>query len=432
MKMTMDAEDERYRFFTSREFSMICSDRGDVNGSSVFASCSTALGLMWFATVILGRPCSLESVILPLSISERQSLERRFDCPSHFFDGPMRAFQTNWKHVFASIGATHRNIDQTTLEGATEQKYIEGVHVADAYAVYRACNSAEGDLKNTTTLVESYKLHSKHGVESGAVVGVMDVIRSKSADATGKMDGSVLGAIYATYGEKAALTVQAHCNETTQGGATLFDDSVSTKLGEVMAHFGEELSKARKRHKIERIVVANMDPAGLRKKIKAGKMLDPCDPKSIELMHGMLKGLSGRVWSPLKSLVGEALGGGMTYPSAFLQMAQEKEEALYKHLLKRGVAYSDIANVCILLSLSYSFQRSQVLRDSTVDEYQTVPDGTHYKLVFNNRHSRQHHLAEAHRLRLCLTLCLPPTNRCSSSSYQAWVIGSATYKTRKM
>lgn len=103
----------------------------------------------------------------------------------------------------------HRNIDQTTLEGATEQKYIEGVHVADAYAVYRACISAEGGLKSTTTLVESYKLHSKHGVESGAVVGVMDVIRSKSADATGKMDGAVLGAIYATYGEKAALTVQA-------------------------------------------------------------------------------------------------------------------------------------------------------------------------------------------------------------------------------
>lgn len=108
-------------------------------------------------------------------------------------------------------------------------------------------------------------MHSKHGTESGAVVSVMNVIRSKSADATGNMDGSVLGAICATFGEKASLKVQQACNNRMQGGATLFDDSVSSKLGEVMAHFDQELRKARKKHKLERIVAANMDPAGLQK-----------------------------------------------------------------------------------------------------------------------------------------------------------------------
>lgn len=114
-------------------------------------------------------------------------------------------------------------------------------------------------------------------------------------------------------------------------------------------------------------------------------MLDPRDANSIELMHGMLKGLSGRVWRPLKQLIGEALGGSMEYPSAFLRLSHEEEEALYKHLVNSRVVYNDIANLCVLLAFSYSFQRSQILRESTVHEYVLAPDGTHYRLVFKNR-----------------------------------------------
>ena len=385
MKMSMDSEDERFRFFTGREFSFICSERGDVNGSSVFSSCSMALSLLWFATVILGRPCSLESVILPLSTTERQSLEKRFGCPSQFFDGPIRGLQTNWGAVFATVGTMHRNIDYTMLERASEQKYVDGLHVADAYAVHRATVSARGDSQSIAALVESYKLHSKHGTDSGSVVGVMDVIRSKGVEGIGRMDGSVLGTIMATYGERACRKVQESCTNTLQGGATLFDDSVSGKLGEVMAHFDREMVKGRKKAKVERTVRANMDPAGLNKKVEAGRMLDPCDPKSVELMHGMLTGLSGRVWKPLKSLIGGALGVHMEYPSAFLQISRDEEETLYKHLVASRVVYTDIANLCTLLVLSLSFQRSQVLRDSTVDEFVLVPDGTHYKFSFKNR-----------------------------------------------
>lgn len=393
MKMTMDSEDERFRFFTGREFSFICSERGDVNGSSVFSSCSMALSLLWFATVVLGRPCSLESVILPLSTTERQGLEKRFGCPSQFFDGPIRGLQTNWGAVFPAIGTVHRNIDYAMLEKASEQKYVDGLYVADAYAVFRATvsvSSARGDSqgsrKDIAALVESYKLHSKHGTDSGAVVGVMDVIRSKGVDGVGKMDGSVLGTIIATYGEQACLRVREGCSNTLRGGATLFDDSVSGKLGEVMAHFDRELAKGRKKAKVERTVRANMDPAGFNKKIEAGKMLDPCDPKSIELMHGMLKGLSGRVWRPLRSLIGEALGATMEHqPSTFLRMSRDEGETLYKHLVPSRVVYADVANLCTLLVLSLSFQRSQVLRDSTVDEFVLVPDGTHYKFSFKNR-----------------------------------------------
>ncbi|CAM9485182.1 unnamed protein product [Sphacelaria rigidula] len=384
MKMDVEEEDERFRFFTKREFSMIFSKRGQVGSSSVYASCSMALSLLWFATAVLARPCCLESIILPLSVMERRTMEQRFKCPPQFFDGPIRSFQTNWKDVFAAIDTQHRNINYTLLEKACEHKYIEGVHIADVYAVFRATMTAPDDMNSIAALVRSYKQHSKHGVESGAIVGVIDVIRDKPVDAIGKIDGGVLGTIFSTYGERACLKVHAECKRL-EGGSSLFDDSVSNKLNEILAHFDCELWKARKKDKVERVVAANMDPAGMNKKIEGGKMLDPTDPKSIELMHTMLKSISGQVWKPLKKLIGKVLGASLEYPAAFLSITREEGEQLYKHMITAGVTYTDIANLCTLLLLSFSFQRSQVLRESTIDEFVLAPDATHYKFSFKGR-----------------------------------------------
>lgn len=244
--MDVEEEDERYRFFTKREFSMIFSKRGQVGSSSVYSSCSTALALLWFATAVLGRRCCLESVILPLSVAERRTMEQRFNCPPQFFDGAIRRFDTNWKEFFSAIGTHHRNINYTMLEKASEHRYIEGVHVADVYAVFRATITAQDDMNSIAALIHSYKQHSKHGVESGAVVGVIDVIRDKPVEAIGKIDGGVLGAIFSTYGERACLNVQAECNNGLEG-ASLFDDSVSNKLNEIMAHFDCELWRRERR-----------------------------------------------------------------------------------------------------------------------------------------------------------------------------------------
>ncbi|CAM9961939.1 unnamed protein product [Pylaiella littoralis] len=270
MKMNVDEEDERFRFFTKREFSMIFSKRGQVGSSSVYASCSMALSLLWFATGILARPCCLESIILPLSITERRAMEQRFKCPPQFFDGPIQSFQTNWKDVFAAIDTHHRNINYTMLEKACEHKYIKGVHIADVYAVFRATMTAPDDMNSIAALVRSYNQHAKHGVESGAVVGVIDVIRDKPVEAIGKIDGGVLGNIFSTYGERACLKVREACSGL-EGGSSLFDDSVSNKLNEILAHFDCELWKARKKDKVERVVATNMDPAGMNKRLREGR-----------------------------------------------------------------------------------------------------------------------------------------------------------------
>ncbi|CAM9482238.1 unnamed protein product [Ectocarpus sp. 4 AP-2014] len=398
MKMDVDEEDERLRFFNRREFSILIAERGQVGSSSAYSSCSMALSLLWFATTVLARPCCLESVILPLSVAERKMMEQRFRCPPECFDGTIKSFHTNWKDVFTAIGACHRNIDYTLLEKACENKYIEGVHAADVYAAFRATMTAPGDMDSIAALVQSYKEHSKHGVESGAVVGIIDVIRDKPVEDIGKVDGGVLGTIFQTYGERACAELQAACNKL-ESGATLFDGSVSNKLREIMAHFDCALWKARKK---EKVVAANLDPAGMNKKIEGGKMLDPTDPKSIALMHAMLKSISRQVWKLLKNMIGTALSASLEYPTAFLRISEEEGDKLYKHLVAAGVVYNDVANLCTLLIPSFSFQRSQVLRESTVDEFVLVSDGTHYKFSSRGGGSKPHLRAEPRLRRPCL------------------------------
>ncbi|CAN0255198.1 unnamed protein product, partial [Ectocarpus sp. 8 AP-2014] len=109
--------------------------------SSVYSSCSAVLSLLYFCTVVLGRPCSLESVILPISVMERRSLET-CGCPPSLLDGPIKRFETSWIDVFSAIGTSHRTMDYVTLERASSDKYVDGLHVADAFAVFRATKSA--------------------------------------------------------------------------------------------------------------------------------------------------------------------------------------------------------------------------------------------------------------------------------------------------
>ncbi|CAM9719770.1 unnamed protein product [Ectocarpus sp. 13 AM-2016] len=385
MNIDFEQSDLRHRFFLGREFAMTSSEHGKINASSVYTSCSKALSLMYFTVVILGRPCCLESVILPLSVTERSILEQTWGCPGTHLDGPINKFQTNWREVFRAIGTPHRNINYVCLERATEECYIGGKHVADCFALYNATRSAPGDAKTIAGLANHYRLNSKIGVESGAVVFVLDVLREKPMEAVGKIDGSVLGAITSTYGKRVSLDVQARCLGLQAGEHSLFDSSVSNKLGEIINHADMTLWKARKRLKVELKVNDSLDPADMNKKISEGKMLDPCDPASSEKMHAMLQSISRQVWRPLKTLIGEALGVSMDHPSAFLRISDEEAHQLYEHATRKGIVYTDVANLNTLLVLSNSFQRSQVLREATLNEFGLVPDGTFYRQTFKDR-----------------------------------------------
>lgn len=382
MGTSLDEEDERYRFLSKREFSKIYADRGSVGSSSVYTSCCLIISLLHFSTFVLGRPCSLEAIVLPLTVREREMLER-IGCPSHYFDGPVKKFHTTWRDVFSTLDKhfVYETVDYATLDIASFDRYIEGVHLADVYAVYRATVSAPDDPAAICSSVESYKAGSKQHVDTSAIVGIFDVIRDKSSDAIGRLDERDLASIYMSFGQKAYEGVQRQCDKLD---SSIFGCCVSNKVIEVMAHFDRQQHRMRARNKLQQAARANVDPAGISKKVDGQRMLDPRDPESKQTMLAMLKALCNQVWKPLRYLA-EKFDGGLCYASTFLQMSDEQTVRLHKYMELAGVQYCDIANLYIILVLSFSFQRSQVIRQSMVDEFTLVANKSRYKLSFKRR-----------------------------------------------
>lgn len=102
-------------------------------------------------------------------------------------------------------------------------------------------------------------------------------------------------------------------------------------------------------------------------------MLDPRDAKIDSAhVHGMLKGLSGRVWRFLKHLIGEALGGSMEYP----QRSTRKSRGAHVQRQRQPVL--------LLAFIKVFVPAIPNIRESTVHEYIMFSrrmGRTHYRLV---------------------------------------------------
>ncbi|CAN0320098.1 unnamed protein product [Pylaiella littoralis] len=382
MGATLDEEDERNRFFLTREFSMIFGDRGEVSSSSVYSSCGLILSILHFTTFVLGRPCSLESVVLPLTVDERGFLQK-LGCPPQYLDGPVKRFGTNWMEVFRAVDQhlIYDRAEYVTLDLATRGRYVEGLYVADVYSVYKATMSAPGDYASIKTLVDAYQAGSKSSVDTSAIVGVFDVIRDKSSQVICRLDERDLASIFMSYGERAYQSVQKQCQ---QPDSSTFDTCVASKVEEMVSYFDHQHRAMRARHKMRVTARATIDPAGINKKVSGQRMLDPRDPASKAKMMHMLKKLGTQVWQPIRSLM-ESYDPRLSHASTFLQISEQEAAELYNHVERAGLTYTDIANLYIILILSFSFQRSQVIRQSMVDEFVLVPDQSRYRLSFKRR-----------------------------------------------
>ncbi|CAN0449328.1 unnamed protein product [Hapterophycus canaliculatus] len=69
----------------------------------------------------------------------------------------------------------------------------------------------------------------------------------------------------------------------------------------------------------------------------------------------------------------------MEHPSAFLRISDKEAHQLYEHAERMGMGYADVTNLNTLLVPSTSYQRSQVTREATLNEFGLVPDGTFYR-----------------------------------------------------
>lgn len=351
--------DEGVVFFRKRDFA-----RDTSKSSSAHASCAAILSHLWFVTTILGRPCSLDSVVVPIRGEEASRLEELGIC------GKVTAFSVDWGNdVFPKLpGYFHDKNAGLFLERLTSDSYLDQFP-SDAFLLYKA------KVKNSRD-----KIHpgSKQAAFNLAVIPCFDTLLSRAN--TCDINALDVSAIAIEFGDDAAKRVRS----TESVG--VFSASMKLKMDEAIKLFSEEHTLVRRFVNNRLKVDMCKDPGGIKKKLAGGRLLDPRILSNVDAVKGMIKTISDRTWLPIKRVIFklvESLDPDMKEEEmceAFLLVKGGGAEDFQRRAKKLGITAVDVSNVCFLLCLTMSFQRSQVLRDSLVREYILTREGSGYTL----------------------------------------------------
>lgn len=352
----LNKTDEGFLFFTQRDFARTSKN------SSAHASCAAMLSNLWFVTTVLGRPCSLDSVVVPIRGEEMSRL-------THLgISGKVTAFPVDWQaDVFNKLpGYSHEKIAGLFLERLTSDSYVE-MCPSDVFLMFKARMKGDSEKVNPGAKSSAYNL---------VVVPCFDTLLSQTD--TCQIDALDISAIALDFGEEAARQVKS----TESVG--VFSASMGLKMNETIKFFSEKHLLVRRFVNNSLKIKQAQDPGGIKKKLAGGRLLDPRVGVNVDAVKDMIEQISARTWTPIKNVLFrlvDELNPGMddeTMCKAFLSVGYDWN--FQKRAKNLGVSMVDVSNVCFLLCLTMSFQRSQVLRDSTVREYIPTRNGVGYTL----------------------------------------------------
>lgn len=353
--------DEGVVFFKQRDFAREAS-----TNSSAHASCAAILSHLWFTTTVLGRPCSLDSVVIPIRGEEMSRLEELGIC------GKVSSFPVDWQSdVFPKLpGYLHDTFAGLFLERLTSDTYLDE-YPSDVFLLYKA------KMKNSTT-----KVHpgSKQGAYNLAVIPCFDTLLSRTN--TCDINALDVSAIAIEFGDNVAKNIR----RTESVG--VFSASMNLKMTEAIKLFSEQHTLLRRFVNNRLKVDMCKDPGGIKKKLAGGRLLDPRIASNVDAVKDMICTISARTWNPIKRIIFkivEKMNADMDDDEMckkFLEVGANKDEkeAFQRRTEELGLTTADVSNVCFLLCLTMSFQRSQVLRDSLVREYIPTREGFGYTL----------------------------------------------------
>lgn len=360
----LNQTDEGVKFFTQRDFA-----RTNSKTSSAHSSCASILSHLWFVTTVLGRPCSLDSVVVPIRGEEMSRL-------AHLrISGKVTAFPVNWQSdVFYKLpGYFHDKVAGLFLERLTSDLYVD-VYPSDVFLVYKARMKSEN--KTGIESIGSINPGLKSSAHNLAVVPCFDTLLCKTN--TCDLDALDLSSIALQFGQKVAEEVK------TTESVGVFSASMARKMNEAIKLFSEDHVLVRRfvnnRVKVEQC----KDPGGIKKKLSGGRLLDPRVNHNVEAVKDMIHQISASTWNPVKRVLLKLLDelnpdmDEHEMCDAFLNV--EYDLKFQKRAKNMGVTMVDVSNVCFLLCLTMSFQRSQVLRDSVIREYIPTRNGIGYTL----------------------------------------------------
>lgn len=352
--MNLQEEDEGIMFLKFREFP---------NSSSAHGCCASILSHLWFVTTVLGRPCSLDSVVMPISSHEVSKLLKlsKFQLD---VSGKVSRFNVNWKQdVFTKLpGYKHRTYSGLFMEITTSHNYLD-VYPCDVFLNYKSKMVKKSVGDQTSALCSVY---------STVMVPCFDTLLSKNE--TCNLDPLDISSIAMEFGDTVASNI------STAKTKSVFSASLGRKMNDTLKHFSAEHILIRRFLKKRLNVIKSMDPGGVKSKLAKGKMLDPRVPENVKRVKEMIHKISLNTWVPIRNMLFKIFSELLT-PDLdenalcvrFIGLTPNGDDV--KMAVDLGLGKADLGNVCMLFSLTMSFHRSQLLRDSKISEYRITTTG---------------------------------------------------------
>ncbi|AAR26879.1 FirrV-1-B4 [Feldmannia irregularis virus a] len=298
--------------------------------ASAYSVCAATLSHLWFVTTVLGRPCCLESVVLPLRVSEYKSLSMSF--PNSLF---VRSPPVDWGSLCVPSGYRHECVTGLLLELWAKESHRE-LFPCEVYTKYKLkCTSrdyvnADCTFSQTMVMVPCYDVVFKNNIVFGRV----------------RHD---------------------------------FSSLLCGKFHELLVVYHEVHQVQRRNTRRFLQVQKSLDPAGIQQKIRKGRMLDPRVESNVTAVKQMIHVMACKIWKGVYEKVRDSIAA---------EAAEATEATVCREFLKKhragefSCAFSmhEVADVCFLFFLTLCFHRSQVVRDSLVSEYVVSRTGPGYML----------------------------------------------------
>ncbi|ACH46765.1 putative integrase [Feldmannia species virus] len=321
--------------------------------SSAYAACSGTLSHLWFTTTVLGRPCCLESAVWPLRVREVTRLGLGVSSPE------IRHQAVNWgPEVFEKLPSySHGSMAGLLLEVMTVDNTYSGVFPCEGFTRFKY-----------QPRCRSYTSVDACAGQVLAVVPCFDAILDTTE--TLSLDSLDTSLVAAEYGEDVARRI----GPVSRDGA--FISMMREKIRKAVIVFEGEHRSGRRTTRRQVSVKQSLDPGGIRGKVAKGRLLDPRVEGNVAKVTTMIQTICREVWGTILGTLIEKL----PYLSAEDEDSSLCSNFLGSEVYTSGFSKADVANVSFLLVLTFSFQRSQVMRDSRVEEFVPSRSGCGYML----------------------------------------------------
>jgi hypothetical protein len=362
----LDPDDERLRYFLDRDFS-VEGDSASAGGNStqtIRGVASSFVRTMWTAVVVLGREPHPISAVRPLTSNEWCILVKGHGIPEDILTGTRVSPPLNYEKLASDGNSFTPCKEFGFIVSMTEDAFYSDIFMTHAFFAMRALNMA-----NECT---------KDGVDRAQIC--RQVFSATSENTTAGFNNNiaaVFGALKKGGAERFRpdatdlAAIRAYMPSADLSWLETSGQALTYSVYKYLDAFREDFLTTRRRLRADITVGRALDRGGLKSKKAAGRLPSTED----DGLRDMMRALRGQIWSPVwKSVIQpwlRTLNLAGEPQNFLLTSAQAVDEGnIVKLADDKGFTKGDAERLQLLLMLHLSCLRSQVWRDSVVEEFE--------------------------------------------------------------